>query len=324
MRTCVNETKALAVLSGGVGGAKLVLGFANILHAGQFFVIANTADDFIHFGLHIAPDIDSIIYSLAGLSDDRRGWGRRNETWNFMGALNKLKGETWFNLGDTDLAMHVERTRQLSAGHSLTEVTSNISSILNVKVPILPMTDDTVSTIVHTESGKLSFQHYFVKEKCKPKAIGICFDGINKARPNSCIVGRLERKRIDGIIIAPSNPFVSIDPILAVPNLRSALCNVTGPIIDVSPIVGGRAIKGPADKMMAELGMPASATAVAEYYLDFIDAIVIDEVDSDQRKTIESMGLEVLVTQTVMNSLEDKKNLALDCLEFIENISASR
>ena len=310
----------IAVLSGGVGGAKLVLGLAHVTAPERLFVVANTGDDFQHLGLHIAPDIDSVVYALADLADKERGWGRSGETWTFMKALGGLGGEDWFNLGDGDLAMHVERTRRLTAGESLTEATAGLCAALGVKARILPMTDDVVATIVDTPGGALAFQHYFVRDRCEPTVTGFRFQGIADARPNPVMMRELENGGISAVLIAPSNPFVSVDPILGLPGLRGALKAVRGPRVAVSPIVGGAAIKGPAAKMMAELGAPVSGAGIARHYVGFVDAMVIDEVDRTQEAEIRALGMDVLVTQTVMRTLDDRKALANACLDFIAEL----
>ncbi len=312
----------IAVLSGGVGGAKLVLGLYHVMDRDRLHVVANTGDDIRHLGLHISPDIDSVVYALADLSDRERGWGRANETWTFMTALKGLGGEDWFNLGDGDLAMHVERTRRLAAGESLTDATTAICAKLGVTARILPMTDDAVATIVDTPGGPLTFQHYFVRDRCEPAVTGFRFQGIADARPNPTLIRALEDGGIASVLIAPSNPFVSVDPILSLPGMRPALKAVPGPVVAVSPIVGGQAIKGPAAKMMRELGAPVSAAGVARHYEGFVDAMVIDELDRDQEAEIRGLGMEVLVTQTVMRTLADRETLARECLDFIARIGA--
>ncbi len=311
------------MLSGGVGGAKLVLGLYHAMPRENLFVVANTGDDIRHLGLHISPDIDSVVYALAGLSDQERGWGRANETWTFMEALRGLGGEDWFNLGDGDLAMHVERTRRLAAGESLTQATAEICARLGVTAPVLPMTDDSVATIVDTAQGPLAFQHYFVRERCEPAVTGFRFQGIADALPNPLLMQALNAGTVSSVLIAPSNPFVSVDPILSLPGLKSALKAAAGPVVAVSPIVGGQAIKGPAAKMMAELGAPASAASVARHYAGFADAMVIDVLDRDQEAEIRDLGMEVLVTQTVMRTLGDREALACDCLDFIAKLGAT-
>jgi LPPG:FO 2-phospho-L-lactate transferase len=262
------------------------------------------------------------VYAVADLADQERGWGRAGETWTFMKALVGLGGEAWFNLGDGDLAMHVERTRRLADGETLTEVTAGLCQALGVKICILPMTDDQVATIVDTPDGPLAFQNYFVRDRCAPKVTGFRFQGIADATPNHSLMHDLASGEIGSVLIAPSNPFVSVDPILGLPGLRAALRSVAGPKLAVSPIVGGEAIKGPAAKMMGELGVPASAAGVARHYAGFIDAMVIDTVDRAQEAEIRALDMEVLVTQTVMRSLDDRKALADTCLEFIADLGS--
>lgn len=302
-------------LSGGVGGAKLVLGLAHTLPPERLLVVTNTGDDFDHMGLRICPDTDTVIYTLAGLADPQRGWGRVNETWTFMEALRALGGPDWFNLGDGDLALHVMRTDRLKAGENLTEVTTRVAVELGIRVTIAPMCNEPVSTMVQTPDGALAFQHYFVREQCAPEVTGFSFSGIEAARPNPVLLDALDENP-SAIIIAPSNPFVSVDPILAVPGLRAALQKSDAPIVAVSPIVGGQAIKGPAAKMMSELGVPVSAVEIARFYQGFVDGLIIDEIDSHLASAVKAMGMEVLVAPTVMKNLEDRIALARGALNF--------
>lgn len=306
-------------LSGGVGGAKLVLGLAHVLPADRLLVITNTADDFDHLGLRICPDIDTVIYTLAGLADPVRGWGRVNESWTFMEALRGLGGPDWFNLGDGDLALHVMRTDRLKAGDDLTQVTGRIAAQLGIKAAVVPMCNEPVSTMVQTPDGALAFQHYFVREQCAPKVTGFAFDGIENARPNPLLLSALD-DHPSAIIIAPSNPYVSVDPILAVPGLRAALQKNTAPIIAVSPIVGGQAIKGPAAKMMAELGAPVSAVEIARFYRGFVDGLIIDDTDSHLAAEVAALGMEVQVAQTIMRDLDDRIALAGTAIDFADRI----
>lgn len=310
----------VCILSGGVGGAKLVLGMSEILDPKEFIVVANTGDDFVHLGLHISPDIDTLVYTLAGMVDEKRGWGLKDESWNFLSAVRDLGGETWFNLGDKDLAMHVERTKELKAGVSLSQVTKKLSAALGVKIDIVPMADSSVATMILTDDGPLAFQHYFVRDKCNPKVKGFKFEGLDKARPADGI-NRFNAERQRALLIAPSNPFVSIDPILGIPKLRETFIGSCQVKLAVSPIVGGIAIKGPAAKMMSELGIPSTATEVARHYLGLIDGIVIDEVDRDQASQIESLGIKPFVTKTIMSTLDDKIGLATDCIEYIDYLA---
>ena len=320
----MTEAGKIIALWGGVGGAKLVLGLARVLPEDALMVVANTGDDFSHLGLNISPDLDTVVYTLSGLADSERGWGRRDESWTFMSALKGLGGENWFNLGDGDLALHVRRTEALAAGQTLSAFTSEICRILGIGQTILPMTDDAVATIVETPEGPLSFQHYFVRDRCEPAVTGFRFDGIEQARPNSEFHAALVGTDVSAVIVTPSNPFVSVDPILSLPGVRSAIEAFPGPVVAVSPIVGGAAIKGPAAKMMAELGMPATALAVAEHYRDLIDGFVIDEADADAEDAIRALGVSVSVTQSVMRNLDDRKSLARDCLAFAERIGTAR
>ena len=316
----MSEPNVLA-LSGGVGGAKLALGLAHLLPPENLTVVANTGDDFTHLGLRICPDIDTVIYTLSDLADKERGWGRAGETWNFMAALSRLGSENWFNLGDSDLAMHIHRTERLKQGATLSEVTAEIASTLGIKATVIPMTDDPVATIVETPDGPLAFQHYFVRERCQPSVTGFRFEGIEAADPAPIFTKHLENS-LDLILVTPSNPFVSIEPILSLRGVRDRIAKSSAPVIAVSPIVGGKAIKGPAAKMMAELGMPASALEVARAYRDVIDGFVIDVDDEAQVAEIEAIGMNVLVTNTVMNDLDDRITLARDCCDFAGVITA--
>jgi LPPG:FO 2-phospho-L-lactate transferase len=303
-------------LSGGVGGAKLALGLAQTLPDENLTIVANTGDDFTHLGLRICPDIDTVVYTLSDLADKERGWGRQNESWNFMAAFGRLGGEDWFNLGDGDLAMHIHRSLEMAGGKSLTEITDDIASALGIGPAILPMSDDPIATIVETPDGLLPFQHYFVRDRCVPAVTGFRFDGIETAKPNPKLMNLLGRGTLDAIIITPSNPFVSIDPILSVPGIRDALQMLSSPIVAVSPIVGGQAIKGPAAKIMTELGLPSSAMEVAKHYRGLIDGFVIDETDAAQADDISTLGMKVKVAQTVMRDLDDRKRLATECCDF--------
>jgi LPPG:FO 2-phospho-L-lactate transferase len=250
-------------LSGGIGGAKLALGLSRVLPPEQLIVVANTGDDFEHLGLSISPDLDTLMYTLADMSDPERGWGRREETWTFMTALAALGGETWFQLGDGDLATHVERTRRLAAGDTLSHITGDFCRRIGIAARILPMSDDRVRTRVRCAEGWLDFQDYFVRRRCAPAVKELSYEGAASARPQPAFMAALADARLRAIIICPSNPYLSVDPILALPGVRAALKTCPAPVIAVSPIVGGRAVKGPTAKMMRELGRPATATAVA-------------------------------------------------------------
>ncbi len=311
-------------LSGGVGGAKLALGLCDVLEdAGRLTVVANTGDDFEHLGLRVCPDLDTLTYTLAGLANPETGWGRAGESGAFMEALDALGGETWFFLGDKDLAIHVERTRQLRAGESLSAVTSDLCARLGIEARIVPMSDDPVPTVVETEDGPLAFQHYFVRERCRPKVMGFRHEGAEQARPSTGFLDALAAPDLGAVIICPSNPYISIDPILTLPGVRAALEACRAPVIAVSPIIGGQAVKGPTAKMMAERGIAPNAAAIAEHYAGLIDGFVLDEADRDAAAGIAATGVAVEVTATMMNARAEKQALARAVLAFAERLSAA-
>ena len=305
-------------LSGGVGGAKLALGLEDVLAPGQLQVLVNTGDDFEHLGLHISPDIDTLLYTLAGRANQQLGWGLAGETWQAMQALEELGGETWFRLGDRDLATHLWRSQQLASGRGLAAVTADLAQRLGVRSRVYPMSDDPVATTVHSDRGELPFQHYFVRYQCEPVVTGFTFEGIAAATPNSEVMRQLREECYRAVVICPSNPFVSVDPILQLPGLWPALRDHPAPVIVVSPIVAGQAIKGPAAKMMGELGQGASALEVARHYCTgypgLVDCFVIDTSDAKLAGEIGELGIEVAITSTIMNSRADKQALARFCL----------
>jgi len=303
---------SVVALAGGVGGAKLAHGLAQILPPEDLTVLVNTGDDFAHLGMHISPDLDTVMYTLAGLANPETGWGLRDESWNFLDALGRLGGETWFRLGDRDLATHVERSHRLWAGESLTEVTAALCAALGVRMRVLPMTDDIFRTMVQTEEGELEFQEYFVQRRCEPRVTGFRFDGLGSAFPTEQVLTALDAA--DVIIFCPSNPFVSLDPILSLPGVRERVGRKRA--VAVSPIVGGQAIKGPAAKMFAELEMEVTAASVAAHYAGLLRGFVLDEVDAELKPSIESDTLQVLVTNTVMRSDADRARLAREVLDF--------
>ena len=307
-------------LTGGVGGAKLALGLARVLTPDEVVFVVNTGDDFEHFGLPICPDLDTLVYTLAGLASDSAGWGREDETWRFMETLERLGGETWFRVGDRDLALHVRRRALLAAGLGLTAATAALASSLNVQHPVLPMTDDPVRTRVLTPEGPLAFQHYFVRDRCRPTALGFEFAGAAKARLNP----RIPFADLTAVVICPSNPFVSVDPILAVPGMTDALQAANVPVVAVTPIVGGKAIKGPTAKMMRELAIPTTAEAVARHYREFIDGFILDEEDAAAEPAVAHLGIATHVAQTVMRTLEDRVALAHTALDFAAALRLSR
>jgi LPPG:FO 2-phospho-L-lactate transferase len=303
-------------LCGGVGGAKLAFGLARLLPPEDLTIVINTGDDFIHLGLHVSPDIDTVAYTLAGLSDRERGWGLAGETWNFMRQVRRLGGEAWFQLGDQDLAMHVQRTHKLAAGESLSQVTATLTAALGIRHPMVPMSDDPVRTIVQTAEGELAFQRYFVGEQCRPVAVGVRFEGAAASAPSPVLAAALARRDVSAIIVCPSNPYLSIDPILAVPGLRVGLLALGAPIVAVSPIVGGRALKGPAAKLMQELGATPGVTAIAEHYHGLLSGLIIDHADAAESNALRQLGVEPLAAASIMHSDEDRVRLAQETLAF--------
>jgi LPPG:FO 2-phospho-L-lactate transferase len=305
----------VVALSGGIGGAKLALGLYRLLPPDSLMVVCNTGDDFEHLGLNISPDLDTVMYTLAGIANPDTGWGRAGETWTFMAALEQLGGETWFRLGDGDLATHVERTRRLGAGDSLSAIADDFCRRLGVRARIVPMCEEPVRTMVQTEAGVLPFQRYFVERRCEPRVSGFEFQGAGAACPTPAFL--LESDSLEAVVICPSNPFISIDPILAVPGMRAAIAGGRAPVLAISPIIGGRAVKGPTAKMMAELGMQASARAVAQHYGELLDGFVLDEADAAEAETI---NLPCLPTRTLMASEDDKRALAAEVLAFARRL----
>jgi LPPG:FO 2-phospho-L-lactate transferase len=305
--------RQILAITGGVGGAKLALGLAKRLGPDEVLFAVNTGDDFVHLGLEIAPDLDTLTYTLAGLANPELGWGRGDESWHALETLRELGGETWFRLGDRDLALHLRRTSLLAAGATRTEAAAAIGRALGIVHRMAPMSDDPVRTVVHTPDGPLAFQHYFVRERCAPTVTGFSFAGIERAKPNPAILEWLATAT--GIVICPSNPFVSVDPLLALPGMRAALAGSTAPVVAVSPIVGGQAIKGPTAKMMQELEVPATAAQVAMHYGDLLDGFVLDLQD---RALDGTLGPATIVTQTVMLSLADRVALADTVLDFVD------
>ena len=305
-------------LCGGIGGAKLALGLYRTLDPQQLTVVVNTGDDFEHLGLNISPDLDTVLYTLGGVADPERGWGRTQETWEMMGALRQLGGEAWFQLGDRDLAMHVLRTNWLRAGKSLTEFAAHAARQLGISAQILPMTDDAVRTIVATAEGDLPFQRYFVERRCEPAVRGIGFDGAKAAQPASGLVDLIGNQNLRAVVICPSNPYLSVDPILAIPGIRSALANAPAPVVAVSPIIGGQAVKGPTAKIMAELGVAVTTQTIAAHYRGLIDGLVIDESDANDRAQID---VPILATRTMMKDIEDRERLARDVAAFADTLA---
>lgn len=313
------SASTVLALCGGIGGAKLALGLYHTLAPGQLAVTVNTADDFEHLGFNISPDLDTVIYTLAGIADPDRGWGRAQESWNFMAALAQLGGETWFQLGDRDLAVHVERSRLMRDGKSLTDFAAHAAHRFGIHAQILPMTDDRVRTILVTAEGELPFQRYFVERRCAPVVRGLRFEGAADARPTSKLLQTLADAQLRAIVICPSNPYLSVDPCLAMPAMRTALARSGAPVIAVSPIIGGQAVKGPIAKIMTELGIPVTTQSIAEHYRWLIDGLVIDEADEADAAGID---MPVLVTPTLMRNLADRKRLAGEVVAFADNLAS--
>lgn len=308
----------VAVLAGGVGGAKLAFGLQRVLAPNELSVIVNTGDDFQHLGLHIAPDLDTVTYTLAGIANPDTGWGVAGDTFEVLAALERLGGPSWFRLGDRDLATHLQRTALLAQGLRLTDATERICESLGVKSRVLPMTDDSVATKVLTDEGELDFQDYFVRRLCEPGIRQIHFDGVDRARPSDEVMATL--RDAGGVVIAPSNPFVSVEPVLALPGIRARIASK--PAIAVSPIVGGQALKGPAAKMLAELGSDVSSVGVARRYAGLVGGFVIDHEDLALAEDVSQLGFHVAVTQTVMRSDADREQLARDCLDLLNRVTA--
>ena len=311
----------VVALCGGVGGAKLAHGLSLALAPDELSIIVNTGDDFKHLGLSIAPDLDSVMYALSGLSDPVRGWGRREETWRFMEALKGLGGESWFQLGDCDLAVHVERSWRLARGDTLSQVTAGFCRALGIATRVLPMSDDPVSTRVLTDEGWLEFQEYFVRRQCQPAVREFLFAGAATARAQPDALAALTRSDLRAVIICPSNPFVSVEPILAVPGIRAAMQKSDAPVIAVTPIIGGKAIKGPAAKMMAELGLEVSGAAVARRYAGLIDGFVVDRADPAPEP---QQNIAFFRTATLMHSTGDRLQLAQAVLNSADTLSGTQ
>ncbi|MGH7088473.1 MAG: 2-phospho-L-lactate transferase [Stellaceae bacterium] len=313
-------TVRVVALSGGVGGAKLVLGLDRILPPGALLVVANTGDDFEHLGLKISPDLDTLLYALAGLDNEATGWGRRDESWSCMAALEALGGETWFRLGDRDLAMHLERTRRLATGETLSAFAADMARRLGIASRIVPMSDDPVRTRVVTAEGTLDFQDYFVRRRAEPAVRGLDFAGACEARPHPEIIAALADPALQAVVICPSNPFLSIRPIFAVPGILDALRATAAPVIAVSPIINGSAVKGPTAKMMREYGLVPSAETVAHYYTTLLDLDLFAVDRCDAAVAGVSTMVRPLAVDILMRSLDDRIALARGVLAAAEEL----
>jgi LPPG:FO 2-phospho-L-lactate transferase len=310
-------SEKVVVLTGGVGGAKLVLGLTQVVAPNYITAIVNTGDDFRHLGLWICPDLDTLLYTLAGKANAEHGWGRAGETWSFMAALRSLDTEDWFLLGDGDLALHVLRSARLANGATLSEISRDFARAWGLTISMLPMSDDPVSTHLDTNEGDLPFQRYFVERRCAPSVNAIRFEGAVGARAAPGVLEAIQAADTRAVLIAPSNPYLSIDPILAVPGIRAALVNATAPVVAVAPIVGGKAVKGPTAKLMLELGIPVTPRAIAHHYGGVIDGLLVDERDGP-----ESVGIPMASTDTLMVSLKDRARVASAALALADRIAS--
>jgi LPPG:FO 2-phospho-L-lactate transferase len=306
---------SVVVLTGGVGGAKLVLGLAQLLPPDEIVAIVNTGDDFRHLGLHVSPDIDTLLYTLSGKANAAQGWGREGESWGFLEALRSLGGEDWFALGDGDLALHVLRTMRLDRGATLSAITGDFARAWGLAMRILPMSDQPVATHLVTDQGELAFQEYFVRERCAPEVRSISFRGEDTARAAPGVVEAILSPDTRAILIAPSNPYLSVDPILAVREVREALTSTSAPIVAVSPIVGGDAVKGPTAKLMTELGVPVTPAAVVRHYGKLLDGVIVDERDGP-----DGIAIAYAACDTLMRTLADRVRVAQAALALADSL----
>jgi LPPG:FO 2-phospho-L-lactate transferase len=305
----------ITVLAGGVGAAKLLRGLVDVIDPASITIIGNTADDEEFYGLHVSPDLDTVTYTLAGVVNPETGWGLANETYETLERLRSLGEDAWFLLGDSDIATHMKRTRLLRSGRSLTEATAEITRSFELECRLLPMSDDRVRTVVTTDGGDLSFQEYFVRRGQKDEVRTLRFEGSDIAAPACGVLEAIQDA--DAVIVAPSNPLVSIGPVLAVPGVRDELVETEAPVVAVSPIVGGQALKGPADRMLRSLGHEASATGVARMYADFLDVLVLDSIDAALTADVEALGIRPVVTDTIMRDDDSKRALAKATLDAV-------
>ena len=306
--------KNYLLLCGGVGGAKLALGFKNSIDQDNLTIAVNTGDDFTHLGLRICPDLDTVMYTLAGESDISKGWGRKDESWNMLSALSDMGGETWFQLGDKDLATHIQRTHLINSGQSLTEATHDLCESFNLPKYIFPMSNQSVETYIQTKNRLLSFQEYFVKLKCEPPVTDFVFKGLDKADFNK----DLDLSIYDEIIICPSNPYVSINPMLQLPKLKNYLYDCSHKVTTISPIVNAQSLKGPTAKMMQELGQEVSVQTIAKFYKNYSKRIFIDSSDISESDELNELGYEVYIADLIMNSLDKKNVLAKTIIDELE------
>jgi LPPG:FO 2-phospho-L-lactate transferase len=309
-------SQPIVALAGGVGAARFLDGLARIVDPSRLWIVGNTGDDTELHGLHISPDLDTVAYTLAGLANPEHGWGLAGDTFHCLDALGGLGAEAWFRLGDRDIATHLYRTSRLRDGASLTAVTREMTAAWGLKSTLVPMTDARVRTLVKTRRGTIDFQTYFVRRRARDTVLAVSFDGAREARPAAGVLRAI--REAAGIILCPSNPIISIGPILAVPGIREALRKARAKVLAISPIVGGRALKGPAARMMKSLGMRVSALGVAELYRDFVDILVLDRVDRRQAARVEALGMRAVVADTIMTGLARKRALARVVMRELE------
>ena len=304
----------IVALAGGVGGARLADGLAQVLRPEQLTIIVNTGDDLTYLGLRISPDVDTVCYTLAGLANPETGWGRNHDTWHFQAQLRKMGMPDWFQLGDADLATHLARTVRLNEGYTLSQITQDFCKIWGIQCQVLPMSDDIIQTWVYTDEGDLEFQEYFVHRQCQPVVKGFKFEGVEKSKPAPGVLEAIAA--CEAVVVCPSNPWVSIDPILSIPGLMEALR--LHPVFAVSPIIGTKTVKGPAAKMFSELGIQPSALAIANHYVDFIDYLAIDTIDNGLVRDINKAGIRTLVTDIIMHDRTDRGRLAREIIDVIK------
>jgi len=310
----------LIAISGGIGGAKLCYGLDQILQPEQLRVIANTGDDFLYLGFYISPDIDTLIYTLAGVNNKETGWGREDETWKTHNVLGELGADNWFKLGDKDLALHLHRSKALKNGETLTSITQDIAERFKLKNIILPMSDHIIQTVVDTDKGSMPFQEYFVKESTTPKVREISFES-KHPKTTKEVLEAINDPELSGFLIAPSNPYLSIDPILSIEKIKQTLMQSNKPRVAVSPIIGRDSVKGPTAKIMQEMGLEVNVMTIANHYENLIDGLIIDNTDEEYIQAIESFGIKVKVTNILMHDNDDKTRLAEEAIEFLNELS---
>lgn len=309
----------ILALAGGVGGARMCAGLAQVLPPGELTIVVNTGDDFEHLGLSVSPDLDSVMYTMSGRNDAQRGWGLAGETWRCMETVQALGGESWFRLGDADLATHLLRTQWLGQGQSLTEVTQRLANAMEIRHRVIPMSDEAVRTRVSTDAGEMAFQDYFVRHQCKPAFRGVRWEG--SPSPAPAFAAALTDHDVHAIVVCPSNPYLSIQPILALQGVGDAMRARRVPAVAVSPIVGGQAVKGPLSKMLEEQGLPVSSVSIARLYRGLLDGLVIDSADAAQAGEIEAMGMRVHVAPTLMTDAPRQAAVAREVLDFAQRLA---